>query len=182
MKPMDKVKLNSIGELKAHPHIPNEWLISEPIPIPFFDGKKLNFVFDGYENDENFFSEADNAISNFLEKNDSERMKISHLVFKNYTDFIDSVGNDEDLPKIENEKDIWNFVYPQEIYVSRRHRRDNDIYIEILCECEWEIEHGLQIVFRRGEKVTRVSQIDGHLTEADAYDKPDSDDDLLSKF
>lgn len=179
---MEKIKLDSVGELKLHPIITDEWLVSNSISVPFFDGLKLEFIFDGYENDENFFFEADKAVSNFLEKGDFERMKISHLVFKNYTEFIDAVGEDEDLPKIEDEKDIWQFVYPNEIIVSRRHRRDKDIYIQIHCGCEWEIEHGLQIVFKQGKKVTRVSAIDGHSTEADAYDKPDEDDELLSKF
>lgn len=157
-------------------------MLSKPIPIPFFDGLQLEFIFDGYENDENFFFEAEKAVSNFLEKNDIERMKISHLVFKNYTEFINSVGEDEDLPEIKDKEQVWQFVYPEKIIVKRRHRRDKDIYLQIHCNCEWEIEHGLQLVFKQGLKLTRVSYIDGHSTEADAYDKPDSDDELLSKF
>lgn len=176
------MKLNSVGQLKRHPIIKRNSLLSESISISFFDGLKLEFIFDGYENDENFFFEADKAVSTFLEKNDLERMKISHLVFKDYTEFIDAVGDDEDLPKIEYEKDVWQFVYPDKIIVKRRHRRDKDIYLQIHCNCEWEIEHGLQIVFRQGKKITRVSSIDGHSTEADADNKPDSDDELLSKF
>lgn len=75
-----------------------------------------------------------------------------------------------------------NFVQPNQIYISRRHRRDKDVYIQVSCSCDWEQEHGLQLVFRQGKKITRISDEDGHLTEADAYDKPDSDDELLSKF
>jgi hypothetical protein len=179
---MEKIKLSSIGELKPHSVFSDECLMSEPIPIPFFEDRKIKFIFDGCENDANFFSDVDKAISNFLEKNDLERMEISHLVFKNYTEFIEAVGDDKGLPKIQDEKDVWQFVYPDEIIVTRRHRLDNDIYLQIHCNCEWEIEHGLQIVFRQGKKITRVSSIDGHSTEADAYDKPDSDDELLSKF
>ena len=50
------------------------------------------------------------------------------------------------------------------------------------CECEWEQEHGLQLVFRQGKKLTRVSDQDGHLTKADAYGIPDNEDKLLSAF
>jgi rRNA processing protein Gar1 len=32
-------------------------------------------------------------------------------------------------------------------------------------ECEWEPEHGLQIVLRNGEEVTRVSDVDGSIHE-----------------
>lgn len=179
---MGKYELNSIGTLKTHPDISDEWLQSEPISIPFFDGKKLNFNFDGFEGDKEFFDESDKAISIFLEKDKQDRLALSNLIFKNYADAYEAFGEDENIPKIEDEKDIWKYVYPQAIYVSRRDRCDKDIYIQIHCECKWESEHGLQIVFRQGKKVTRVSSIDGHLTESDACDTSDADDELLSKF
>ena len=180
---MKKLILDSIGELHPHPRFPEEWLTSEAVSIPFFDGKELKFTLDGYsDDDEAFLIEADIAISNFLTKNAADREAISHLVFQNYRDFVEAVGDEDELPEIEVKENVWAFVYPQIIYVTRRHRRDKDIYLLIHCECEWEVEHGLQIVFRQGQKVTRVSDIDGHATEADAYDKPDEDDVLLSKF
>lgn len=49
------------------------------------------------------------------------------------------------------------------------------------CGCEWEEEHGLQLVFKEGKKLTRISGYDGHITAADAYDIPDEQDELLSK-
>jgi len=180
---MEIIEIESIGSLQPDPEAPDEWLISKPISVSFFNGKELKFILDGASSDnmEDFLTEANSAISNFLEKEGSDRIAISHLVFKNYADFVDAVG-EEDMPTIENEEDVWAFVYPQEIYVSRRPYHDQDIYLKIACECEWEVEHGLQLVFRQGKKITRVSDQDGHLTEADAYDKPDEDDELLSKF
>ena len=100
-------------------------------------------------------------------------------------DFLNAVGYDEYdkvLWEIKDKNDIWNHVQPYEIYVERRPYEDKDIYINIICDCDWELEHGLQLVFRQGKQITRVSMIDGHLTEADAYDKPDSEDELLSLF
>jgi hypothetical protein len=91
-------------------------------------------------------------------------------------------GIDPALAEMTEKNEIWNFVYPSDIYVSKRHRRDEDIYIAVSCRCGWDDEHGLQLVFRQGKKITRVSDEDGHLTEADAYDKPDEEDELLSKF
>lgn len=160
---MEEFNLKSIGKLKPHPDIPEEWLISEPISIPFFDGEKINFIFDGYQDDEAFFSDVDEAIFNFLAKNKNDRLEVSPLIFENYTEFVDDVGEDKDIPTIENEKDIWQFVYPQEIYVSRYHTGDKNIYLQIHCGCEWEIEHGLQLIFKKGKKLTRVSEIDGHI-------------------
>ena len=83
---------------------------------------------------------------------------------------------------MSTEKEIWKFVHPQEIYVTRRSYNDCDIYVQITCECDWEQEHGLQLVFRQGRKLTRVSEQGGHLTEADAFDIPDSEDNLLAQF
>ncbi len=84
--------------------------------------------------------------------------------------------------QIENEVDIWNYVHPQEIYIDQRGRRDDDVYIQVACNCDWEQEHGLQLVFKKGQKITRVSDQDVHLTASDAYDTPDSEDKLLSSF
>lgn len=167
------------GPLVQHESI-TEWLISEPIPVPFFDNKKLPVIFMEIDPEE-----TNEALGNFLQLTAADRLHISDLVYKNYTDFLDEVdfdGIEEGLSDIKEDHEIWNFVYPTEIYVSRRHRRDKDVYICVSCECGWEEEHGLQLVFRQGKKLTRISDEDGHLTEADAWDKPDEEDELLSKF
>lgn len=160
---MEEFNLKSIGKLKPHPDIPDEWLISEPILIPFFGGEQLNFIFNGYEGDETFFSDADEAVSNFLAKDKNYRLEISPSIFENYMEFVDDVGEDEDIPNIGSYEDIWQYIYPQEIYVIRQHIGEKDIYVQIHCECEWEVEHGLQLVFRKGKSLTRVSEIDGHI-------------------
>lgn len=157
-----------------------DWLRSAPIPVPFFDNKKLAVTFMEIAPEE-----ANDALRNFLQLTSADRLGISDLVYESYTDFLDEVdfdGVEEGLSDIKEDHEIWNFVYPTDIYVSRRHRRDMDIYICISCECGWEKEHGLQLVFRQGKKLTRISDEDGHLTEADAWDKPDEEDELLSKF
>ncbi len=165
----------------------NNWWESSLFNIPFFDNKDLKIIFMDFvpENDDLFIREADEALELFLNKSNADRLQLSKLVFKNCKDFLNAVGfdeNDKNLWEIQNEVSIWNFVSPNEIYVSRRPYKDKNIYIDINCECEWEQEHGLQLVFRQGKKITRVSQIDGHVTDADAYGKPDSEDELLSKF
>jgi len=38
----------------------------------------------------------------------------------------------------------------------------------IECGCNWEREHGLQIVLREGLSVTKLGPYDGHLTNADS--------------
>jgi hypothetical protein len=173
---------NVLGKLTQDKDI-EEWLYSEKVEVPFFDNQKFTFVFTKCDSD--FVNESDSSIRNFLNLGNDERLKISDLVYQNCFEFLEQIDYDElDKPlwEIKDKNDIWNFVTPTNIYVSKRHRRDCDIYIQVACECAWEQEHGLQLVFRQGKKLTRISDQDGHLTLADAFDKPDEEDKLLSEF
>ena len=176
----------TIGQLKQDDHFP-DWWKSDQVEIPFFNGEKLTVTFMDFEpeHDKTFIEEADQALSNFLKLNSEDRNSISNLAYKNCMDFLDMVGfdeADEQLRQIKDQNEIWNFIYPTEVYITRRPYKEQDIYVTIACECDWEQEHGLQLVFRQGKKLTRISDQDGHLTEADAYDKPDEEDELLSEF
>lgn len=135
--------------------------------------------------DDHYIAEADMALEHFWAKGHDARMQLSELVHQNCMEFLNAIGYDEmDKPMwdIQDSKEIWQFVHPQEIRLSRRRRRDKDLYLSIECECDWEQEHGLQLVFRQGKQITRVSAQDGWLTEADAFGKSDSEDELLSSF
>lgn len=160
---------------------------SEEIAIPFFDHIKLPIIFMGFEpeHDQRFIEEADQALKHFLNLSSEDRYSISELVYLNCMDVLDTFDDDEadeTFKQIKSKNEIWNFVQPTDIYVKRRPYNEQDIYVQVACECDWDQEHGLQLVFRQGKKLTRVSAQDGHLTEADAHDKPDADDELLSKF
>jgi hypothetical protein len=164
-----------------------DWWKSEALEIPFFDNKRLPIIFMDFEpdHDTTFLQEADQALTNFFKLNLADRNSISELAYKNCTDFLDAVDFDDvdqSLREIKDKNEIWKFIHPSEIYVTRRHYKEQDMYVQIACGCDWEQEHGLQLVFRQGKKLTRISDQDGHLTEADAYGKPDEEDELLSKF
>lgn len=175
-----------IGQLKQDNSLP-DWWKSEEVSIPLFDNEKLTITFTDFEpvHDKTFIDEADQALTNFLKLNAEDRNLISELAYKNCMDFLEEVEYDEadePLRQISDKHEIWKFIQPTEIYVSRRPYKEQDIYVQIACECDWEQEHGLQLVFRQGKKLTRISDQDGHLTAADAYDKPDEEDELLSRF
>ena len=164
-----------------------DWWEAEPREIPFFDNKiiKITFMDLVSEDDTEFIEEADQALERFLSKTEIDRKGLSDLTYKHCIDFLDAVAyGDEDgrLRQITDKNKIWDYVYPKNIFVARRDRRDQDIYLNLTCGCEWEKEHGLQLVFRQGKKLTRISEQDGHLTESDAFDKPDSEDKLLNAF
>jgi hypothetical protein len=71
--------------------------------------------------------------------------------------------------------DVWSYVhFGSELHVSRRTKGDveDGVYLSIECNCDWEPEHGMQLVLRDGRTVSKVSPYDGHLTNADACDDP----------
>ena len=182
----NQISSQVLGQLTQDDKFP-DWWKSEVFKIPFFDNIELTISFMDFEpdHDTTFLQEADQALTNFFKLNSVYRNSISELAYKNCTEFLDAVGFDEADDKLRNIKDkheIWKFIHPSEIYLTRRPFKEKDVYVFIACECEWEQEHGLQLVFRQGKKLTRISDQDGHLTEADAYDKPDEEDELLSKF
>jgi hypothetical protein len=165
----------------------SDWWKSKAFEIPFFDNTELTIIFTDFEpdSDTTFLQEAEQALTNFFKLNLADRNSISELAYKNCTDFLDAVefdDADQSLREISDKNEIWKFIHPSEIYVTRRPYKEQDMYVQVVCECDWEQEHGLQLVFRQGKKLTRISNQDGHLTEADAYGKSDEEDELLSKF
>jgi hypothetical protein len=107
-----------------------------------------------------------------------DRLSASVHVFQNYRNNVEAVGEDNMSIHIESVTDIWAHVHPSDIFVSKRGRRDSLIYVQIGAECDWEIEHGLQIVYRSGYMLSRVSAQDGHLTYTDAYNLPEIHDQI----
>lgn len=168
-----------------------DWWYSEPIAVPFWDGRKIPFVYVfSPAADRDFVAAADRAAAAFLKLTNEDRLALTPLLDENCRTACDNTDygpNDAKLRQRwlgpEDRTALWDCVTaPETIQVQRRHRRDGDIYVHMGMDCEWEDEHGLQFVFRKGLKITRVNQQDGWLTDADAFGLPDSEDKLLSQF
>ena len=167
----------SLGPLRPVSQIP-EWLESGPISIPFFDGEKLTVTLQHLKEEDE--PDVETAVSAFLRLGPQDRLAVSHYVLANYQ-FVAGQVSEEDLGcRIESAETVWAHVQPSQIYVARRPRRDCAIYISIAANCDWEPEHGLQIVYRRGTELVRVSEQDGHLTHTDASDLPEDQDRIVS--
>lgn len=170
--------ISVLGSLKPDPHVP-AFLVSEPLSIPFFDGQQLPVTVVNLTKTDG--SEVEAAISSFLKLGRQERLEVSRYVFANYhqtAKFAAAQGYDLDC-RIASEEAIWQHVQASALFIDRRDRRDCAIYVSVLAECDWEPEHGLQIVYRRGSELVRVSQQDGHLTYADACDLPEDQDRIV---
>ncbi|WBA43002.1 DUF6985 domain-containing protein [Hymenobacter canadensis] len=160
----------------------DDWWQSQPVAVPFFDNQPVSVVLSGVLSATAAdLADMDECLTHFLALGAADRLALSDLVWANYQEVVEAVGEDLDI-RIDTPADVWAHVHPREIHISWRDRRDEDIYLSVECACDWEIEHGLQLVFRRGRMLTRVSQCDGQLTEADANDWPDEKDALLSAY
>jgi hypothetical protein len=169
------MKIPELGTLERHPSI-EEWLCSEPIPVPLLFGQSVVFTLDGLEASDEHDTRV--AIAAFLALDEEARREASKYVFENYLRMKEMVDDDSLGCDIADQNRVWEHVRFTEVFVRRRHRRDRSIYVSVMAECDWEIEHGLQVVFHRGSRLSRVSDQDGHITYADAYDTPEEEDQI----
>jgi hypothetical protein len=80
------------------------------------------------------------------------------MAYKNCMNFLAEISFDEyDTPlrQIQDQHQIWDFIYPTKIYVTRRPYMQPDVFVQVVCECHWEQEHGLQLVFKLGKKTNQ---------------------------
>jgi len=153
-----------IGQLKQENNFP-DWWKSEAVEIPFFDNRKLTITFMDCEpqHDKTFIKEADHALTHFLKLTTTDRNAISDLAYKNCMDFLERTAPQDSHTKLKEITDItqiWNFIYPKKIhvtkrpYISRSFDKEKDTDVVIACEREWAKEDGLQVVFRTGNILT----------------------------
>ncbi len=172
-----------VGTLRRDVH---DYWIGAAHPVPFFD-RPVRVVFKVPRNDESFLADADAALQAFLQKNSTDREALSEPVFEMCSQFIELTGLEDTvelfrsleepeawhlrvlqreapLLEIRSPKEIWNFVDPQEILLRRfDDGRGACVYVQLLCACAWDDEHGIQILFRNGTDVARISEQDGAL-------------------
>ncbi len=185
---MTELQSTVLGTLTQDRSFADWYVADKPVGMPFFDGMPLEVTFMDVVRGEEaaFVAEADAVLTAFLQLTTTDRRAATPRVVANYEQMVD-LSDIEPLEVDEaNPDSIWRYVHPTEVYISRRPAHegalDHDLYVQVDCNCDWEQEHGLQLVFRQGRMLTRVSEIDGHLTEADAYAKPDSEDEMLMRF
>ncbi|MBB5883053.1 hypothetical protein DYQ93_00395 [Xanthomonas sp. LMG 8992] len=74
-------------------------------------------------------------------------------------------------PDIASPAAIWEHVqFGSEAYLRRY--RDGRLRISLECNCDWEAEHGLHLVFADDGRICKVGPFDGHLSHAAAHADP----------
>jgi hypothetical protein len=174
------------GQLFEKPDLP-DWWDGMPMAIPFFQAERLPITYCSLEPDDvqQNLADFDGVLMNLLKQATEARAYAEPLIHQNCRNAIESAewqGRDELAIATLNPSSVWRHLKPTRVYIMRRVHNEMDIYATLSCECDWDAEHGLQLVFRQGKQLTRVGPEDGHLTDADAWNIPDEQDKLLSAW
>ena len=145
-----------------------DWWTSGELAIPFWDNQRLAVTYTDFNpnEDTSFLEEADELLTAFLAKTPADRLAVSGYVHRNCMDFLEAIGfdeADEAMWNMKSPEEVWQFVKCTHLYFSREPHDDGDVYLQVMCECSWEQEHGLQLVFDKQGKLIRVSAQDGHI-------------------
>jgi hypothetical protein len=142
------------------------WYVSEPVTIAALDGVTARVFLEGYDDDP-APDAVHAAVRTFLTMDASALHAAAPMVFGYYRETAELVGfddPDEPMPVIAGPEAVWDHVRIGDEVTVARSARDGGVYVSIECECAWEVEHGLQIVFRDGAEVTKVGPYDGSMT------------------
>lgn len=141
---------------------------SEPISVPVLGNAPVRVQIFEVGAQELLASDEAAALDRFLALPEERSAEIVPHLWRYYQDVLDAIGPD-DMPAIPDPSLIWNHVQPR--WISLNRRDDGLVYVSVEGECDWEIEHGLQLVLQNGDRWVRVSDYSGHLTDGDAWGK-----------
>lgn len=159
------MKIPGLGEFTLDEG--TDWYISEPVRVPLLRDAECEIALEEYD-DDSHKEEFHAAIQNFLSAPFAVLKEVEGDIFAYYQDMNACwQPSDEEYLVIESPSGVWDHIeFGFEPVVSRG---DDGVYVSLECSCDWEPEHGLQIVFKNGNKVSKVGPYDGHLTNANAF-------------
>ncbi|HEY8091978.1 MAG TPA: hypothetical protein VIF09_29150 [Polyangiaceae bacterium] len=136
-------------------------------------GHVFDILLGGDTAKEGYEKAVDAALVNFRAHLPAALLEAEGHVFLYY---LDCKGyhppGDPEHVEIASPKDVWSHIgFGPDATVERR-AKDGKIYVSLECSCDWEEEHGLQLVLEEGKRVVKVGPFNGHLTNSDAYDDP----------
>lgn len=144
------------------------WYCSGPVSVAMLGGKECRIVLEGYDVDpcrEDFHE----AIANFLAGSPAILRAADEDLYRYYKDHQEQ-WIAEGRPAILTAQDLWDHVsLGDEPMVARNPHGDQGVYVSLECNCDWEEEHGLQIVFEKGLRINKLGPYDGHLTNTDSF-------------
>jgi hypothetical protein len=150
--------LSSLGNLEQDPNI-SEWWNSRPIPVPFCGGIALPFAIMLEGEGDPYPDDVEDAVRRFLALTEQDRAAADERVFRYYTKFVSLIPDAE--VGIQTVQQVRQHYRPTDVSVSRYLEGDGAVYVRVSCACDWDDEHGLQMVFRGGTSLSLVGPDDG---------------------
>jgi hypothetical protein len=163
------MEIPGLGTVTQH-DVVEEWYVSVPMPVSVLGGEICRIIVDSYGEDPQP-KDFDVAIANFLSIGPQVLKDAEPDVFHYYR-VCNSYWkpDDPEFVMIDSPAEIWSHIrLGDEPMITRRGYGDRGIYVSLACGCDWEPEHGLQIVFKNGLRVNKVGAYNGHCTNSDAY-------------
>lgn len=146
---------------------------STTVNVPALGNIECTFTFPELDQDADVFpDEFETAVRNFLMLPDGWLENCSPYLWEYYRDIIELIG-EEDVDPIDADDDILTKIELDTEIEVRWDCDENDVYVSFGGSCDWEIEHGLQISLRDGSVLAKVGDFNGHVSNADAYDRED---------
>lgn len=141
---------------------------AKPLAVGYFDGLVLPVALQYVSSADR--TAIDEALANFLRLDGRDKAMAATAVLANCQNFLGMIDLSSEaghaMAALTNPDDIWTYVDCQSLSIVRD---DGDgepsLYVVLVCECEWEPEHGLQIIYRNGSQLCRVSEQDGSVID-----------------
>jgi len=141
------------------------------IPVALFGGQVLEY-WEFHKIDE--VGRA--ALDAFLALEPHDLKKAEPHIYAYYNDIREDIGAeeiDEEVPFISESSLIWPHVSAEAFKLIRPRPEDDNWYVVVRGTCDWEPEHGLELVWKNGaELVTVGPHGGGHATNVTAFDDP----------
>jgi len=154
-----------IGELHQSDEFSWE---SGGVNIPALFNTKWHFVFEDFD-PMSEMEEYQEAINNLMVMNLDDFKICGVYLFQYYKSSIKHWGaKSEDYINIPSSDDIWEHIdISSGYYITISKDFDGDVYLSLSANCDWEQEHGLQIVYHKGNELVKVGSFTGHLRNSD---------------
>jgi len=157
-----KIEMNNIGELFQSEDDKFYWESCEVI-IPAIFNTKWSFIFEDFDPSTQSEKYQD-AINNFMKMSNTDFKKAGPYLFQYYEDTIQKWNpKPKEYEKFYSANDVWSHVdFSSGYYITASTDVDDEVYLSLSSNCDWNEEHGLQIVYYRGNELVRVGSFTGH--------------------
>jgi len=133
--------------------------------LPCLPGIQLDIDAPDVLDDLSDLSEFVHALENFLQLSQNDLKKAAPRILHEYKAYEATVDPDCLRVRISSAEEALGQLDFRGLSLVRIPYRDKAVYAVLEAECSWDEEHGIQLVYRFGNELTRVSEQDGCIDE-----------------